>query len=96
MEKKKRIKVICNSSPIIGLAKVDRLDIIEKLYQEIIVPGAVFDELITKGRHKDKTAEINELIDQNIVKVQKVNNPDLIKALRKDLDYGGIRVRPIL
>jgi predicted nucleic acid-binding protein len=42
MEKKKKIKVICNSSPIIGLAKIERLDIIEKLYQEIIVPEAVF------------------------------------------------------
>ncbi|UCH97829.1 MAG: hypothetical protein JSV88_13510 [Candidatus Aminicenantes bacterium] len=50
MEKKKKIKVICNSSPIIGLAKVDRLDIIEKLYQGIIVPEAVFDELITMDR----------------------------------------------
>ncbi len=92
MEKKKRIKVICNSSPIIGLAKVDRLDIIEKLYEEIIVPEAVFDELITKGRDKDKTTEINELIDQNIVIVQKVNNRELIRALRKDLDYGESEV----
>lgn len=92
MEKKKKIKIICNSSPIIGLAKVDRLDIIEKLYQEIIVPEAVFDELITKGRDKDKTAEINELIDQNIVTVQNVSNRELIRALRKDLDYGESEV----
>jgi len=92
MEKKKKIKVLCNSSPIIGLAKIDRLDIIEKLYQEIIVPKAVFDELITKGRYKDKTAEINELIHQNIVKVHKVNNRELIRALRKDLDYGESEV----
>ena len=89
MEKKRKIKkIICNSSPIIGLAKVDRLDIIEKLYREIIVPEAVFDELITKGMGKAKTAEINELLDQNIVKVQKVKNRELIRALRKDLDYG--------
>jgi predicted nucleic acid-binding protein len=92
MEKKKKIKVVCNSSPIIGLAKLERLDIIEKLYQEIIVPEAVFDELITKGRNKDKTAEISELIDQNIISVQKVNNRELIRALRKDLDYGESEV----
>ncbi|MGD2091627.1 MAG: DUF3368 domain-containing protein [Candidatus Aminicenantes bacterium] len=92
MAKKKRIKVICNSSPIIGLAKLERLDLIEKLYQEIIVPEAVFDELITKGRDKYKTAEINQLIDQNIITVQKVNNRELIRALRKDLDYGESEV----
>ncbi len=92
MEKNKKIKVICNSSPIIGLAKIERLDIIEKLYREIIVPEAVFDELITKGRDKDKTATINKMIDKNIVIVQKVKNRELIRALRKDLDYGESEV----
>jgi len=92
MEKNKKIKVICNSSPIIGLAKIERLDIIEKLYREIIVPEAVFDELITKGRDKDKTTAINKLIDKNIVIVQKVKNRELIRALRKDLDYGESEV----
>jgi predicted nucleic acid-binding protein len=92
MEKNKKIKIICNSSPIIGLAKIERLDIIEKLYREIIVPEAVFDELITKGRDKDKTAAINKMIDKNIVIVQKVKNRELIRALRKDLDYGESEV----
>ncbi|NIM14014.1 MAG: DUF3368 domain-containing protein [Candidatus Aminicenantes bacterium] len=92
MEKKKKIKVVCNSSPVIGLAKINRLDIIEKLYQEIIIPEAVFDELITKGKDKDKTAEIKRLIDRNIVTVQEVKNLELIRLLRKDLDYGESEV----
>jgi predicted nucleic acid-binding protein len=92
MEKKKKIKIICNSSPIIGLAKVGRLDIIENLYREIIVPEAVFDELIIKGEDKEETAEITKLFDRNIVTVQKVSNRNLIRALRKDLDYGESEV----
>ena len=92
MEKKKKIKVVSNSSPVIGLAKINRLDIIEKLYQEIIIPGAVFDELITKGRDKEKTADIKRLIDRNIVTVQEVTNSELIRALRKDIDYGESEV----
>jgi len=32
--------VICNSSPIINLSKIGRLDLLEKLYQKIIIPDA--------------------------------------------------------
>jgi predicted nucleic acid-binding protein len=30
--------IVCNASPIINLAKINQLDLIEKLYQKIIIP----------------------------------------------------------
>jgi predicted nucleic acid-binding protein len=34
--------VIADSSPLIALAVIDKLDMLEKLYQEFYVPAAVF------------------------------------------------------
>ena len=38
--------VISDTTPLISLIKIESLDILEKMYKEIIVPKAVYDELI--------------------------------------------------
>ena len=40
-------KVIVNSTPIIGLANIGKLDLLRLVYQKITIPQAVFDELIS-------------------------------------------------
>ena len=39
-------QIISNSSPIINLAKIEKLDLIEKLFKKIIIPEAVYKELL--------------------------------------------------
>ncbi len=87
MAKSQKGKIVCNSSPIINLAKIDRLDLIEKLYKTLIIPRAVFEELMIKGYDKENVANIEALIDQNIIEVRDITNFGLTNALRKDLDY---------
>jgi predicted nucleic acid-binding protein len=41
-------KVIVNSTPIIALSAIGHLDILKKLYNEIIIPEAVRDEVTVK------------------------------------------------
>lgn len=88
MARNKKTKIVSDSSPIINLAKIHRLDWIEKLYQKIIIPRAVFEELIVKGHEKEDIAGIKSLIDTNIIEIQEVKNTELIRFLSKDLDYG--------
>lgn len=38
--------VISDTTPIISLIKIESLDILEKMYKKIIIPKAVYDELI--------------------------------------------------
>jgi predicted nucleic acid-binding protein len=89
---KRKIEVVCNSSPIIGLSKIHRLDLIENLYGEITIPNAVYEELVIKGYDKEKIDDIKSLIDKNIIRVREVGNRELIRALRKDLDIGESEV----
>ena len=81
-------KIVCNASPIINLSKINKLDLIEKLYQKIIIPGAVFKELIVKGHDKENIPAIKSLIENNIIDVQEVQSNALVRALEKDLDPG--------
>lgn len=46
---------VVNASPLILLARIDRLDLIERLAPGIAVPDAVITE-IRAGQHKDSTA----------------------------------------
>ncbi len=43
-------KVVSNSSPLIYLAKVSRLNLLKKVYGKVWIPEAVFDEAITQGK----------------------------------------------
>lgn len=38
-------KVIANTTPLISLAEIDCFDILQKLYGEIVIPNAVFEEI---------------------------------------------------
>ena len=40
-------KVIVNSTPIIGLADIGQLDLLRQVYDQITIPQAVYDEIIT-------------------------------------------------
>ena len=84
--------VVSNSSPLINLSRVGELNLIGRLYQQIIIPGAVFDELIVQGQDKDYVHAIEALIECNVIKVQEVKNTIFVRALRKDLDYGESEV----
>ena len=44
------LKVVTNSSPLICLAKIGHLDLLRYLFDEIIVPEAVYNE--THDSHK--------------------------------------------
>ena len=55
------MKVVSNTSPLIGLAKIGRLDILEQLFQRIMIPRTVYDEFFqaatpSEERHFQKVA----------------------------------------
>jgi len=42
------LKVVCNTSPLILLAKIHRLGLLAQLYGEVIVPASVLEEMEAK------------------------------------------------
>ena len=81
----KPLVVISNSSPIMNLAAIGQLHLIQEMLGKIIVPEEVWTELVIRGEGKPGTREIKEA---KWIKVAKVKNRDLAKTFSKDLDAG--------
>ena len=81
-------KVVSNASPIINLSKITRLDLLEKLYQKVVIPNAVFYELVVKGHDKEYSPAIQSLLDNKVLIIQEVQSNALVKALEQELDPG--------
>ncbi len=43
------MKIVIDSSPLISFAVIDKLELLEKLFTEIIVPQAVYEEIEAAG-----------------------------------------------
>ena len=41
-------KVICNTTPLIALADINRFGLLRDIYQEIYIPSAVYRELLSE------------------------------------------------
>lgn len=41
--------VICNTGPLIALGKLNRLDLLDDLYSQVLMPDAVYTEVVTRG-----------------------------------------------
>ncbi len=84
-------KIIVNASPLIALSKINELKILKNLFSEIIIPEAVYHEVITEGGGKTGVKEIEKSIN-NWIKIEKVSNKKEVELLRALLDYGEAEV----
>lgn len=50
--------VICDSTVLIGLTKIGRIDLLKQIYKEIHIPEAVFTEVAIKGRGRSGAKEV--------------------------------------
>lgn len=77
--------VVSNTSPLINLAMIGELDLLQKLYDVIYIPQAVFDEIVIKGEGQIGAEEIK---NSAWIKVLPVQNRLLVKSLFLQLDIG--------
>jgi hypothetical protein len=61
--------VVSNTTPLIGLASIRRFDLLHRLFDELYIPQAVYDEAVTAGREmggaKHETRSIYCRLDKN-------------------------------
>ena len=50
--------VVSDTGPLISLMKAGQLELLQKLYQEILIPEAVYQELTSNRRYENETAVI--------------------------------------
>lgn len=74
---------VSNSTPFISFARINRLDILEAVLGEVLIPQAVYEELVKPGRSGARDVEIAQWIQS-----QSIPNPDFLKQVSKDLGEG--------
>ncbi|MBR0289526.1 MAG: hypothetical protein IJQ82_11165 [Selenomonadaceae bacterium] len=79
--------VVADTTPIITLMKLQRLDLLEKLFGTVIVPNAVYEELISNTNYLN---EKQMIIDCPFLKRLEISDRQSIKILREvvGLDAG--------
>ena len=50
--------VVSDTTPLISLMKVGRLSLVQSLFGKVLIPGAVFDELVSNPRFLDEERQI--------------------------------------
>ena len=46
------MNIVVNATPLIALARIDRLDLLRVLFDDVIMPKQVFDEIVVPGASK--------------------------------------------
>ena len=64
------LKVVSNTTPIISLLKIGKLNIFKDLYGEIFIPQEVFNE-IEAGKNKEFYTDLSKI---DWIKIEKINN----------------------
>ncbi|MDR3328850.1 MAG: DUF3368 domain-containing protein [Prevotellaceae bacterium] len=76
--------VVCDSSPVVALATVDKLGLLDALFHEVVIPRRVFEELTVPDKPE---AEKIRVWAQAKVVAQAANSP-LVRTLNMLLDAG--------
>lgn len=82
-------KVVVNTTPLIALSHVGQLDLLKKLYGEIIIPEAVYGELSVKTESVCKKAVDNSL---DWIRVGKIENQMAKDMYKTQLHDGKVEV----
>ena len=77
--------VVSDASPLIALGRIGRLDLLKEIFGSLMVPDAVWREVVEAGMGK---LGANTVATMPWISRQSVRDTDLVKLLRQDLGAG--------
>lgn len=79
------MKVVSNTSPLINLSRIGRLDLLKSLFGELWIPRAVWQEVVVQGEGMMGAAWVR---DASWIRTFDIQNQPLSLALQQQLDSG--------
>ncbi|MCB0599176.1 MAG: DUF3368 domain-containing protein [Lewinellaceae bacterium] len=77
--------VVSDASPIINLSIIGKLGLLKDLYEKVVIPQAVFDELTVKGASQPGDQEVR---NADWIEVISCEDTELVKRLHSEIDLG--------
>lgn len=78
--------VVSNTTPLIGLATIQRFDVLHELFGEITIPQSVYDEAVVRG-HEEGGAKL-EVSNAAWIKTVHVKDHLAVEVLLDEMDSG--------
>jgi hypothetical protein len=79
------MNIVSNASPLIALIRIGQLDLLHQLYGTIVIPEAVWHEVVVEGTDQPG-AEVVSSADWIVRRT--VTNRPLVHGLQQELDAG--------
>ena len=83
------MKVVVNATPLIALSVIGQLSLLHEMFAEVIVPAAVYEEVVTHGRGRPGAAE---LAQANWLQIMPPRGALTIEPMLLGLDAGEVSV----
>ncbi|MCA9970248.1 MAG: DUF3368 domain-containing protein [Anaerolineales bacterium] len=84
--------VISDSSTLIHLAGIGRLELLRIFYRDVVVPAAVWREVVVEGRARPGVEAVAAGQQAGWIHVAEVKDLSLLQLLRRDLHAGEAEV----
>jgi predicted nucleic acid-binding protein len=79
--------IVSNAGPLIALAKIERFELLRKLFSKLYIPQAVYDEVVVIGAGRAGAKETEQAVG-DWIKVQEVKDIVMVKSLLTKLGKG--------
>ncbi|MBI4330045.1 MAG: hypothetical protein HY673_02045 [Chloroflexi bacterium] len=65
------MSIVADSTALIAMSKIGRLDLLRKLYGNVVIPGHVYQEVVVEGKrlHKPGVGEIERAVREAWIKI---------------------------
>ena len=77
--------VVSNTSPLVNLAAVGQLELLQRLYDKVVIPQSVHDEIVIAGAGQPGAIEIATF---DWIETRQVAGRNLVASLQLELDDG--------
>lgn len=83
----KRRTVVADASTLIGLSRIERLNLLKDLYGTVLIPQSVYDEVVIESKYGSK-----EIRTAKYLKVENVTDSKVVELLLGHLGRGEAEV----
>jgi predicted nucleic acid-binding protein len=80
--------VVSDTTPLIGLSSIGRLELLLQLFDDVYIPQAVFDETVTSGREEGKAK--HSVANADWIHIVEVKDRLAVNILLDEMDLGEV------
>ncbi len=82
------MRVITNSTPLIALAQCNLFPLLQTLFGKILLPSAVYREVVSEGRGRAGAKETQRGLDEGWLEIQVVQTPAHVRRIQRQFLLG--------